>query len=464
MSALINLSRLKEIFLGHKAPDPTAKDITQLHGDSKELAAANALVRSRRNEMSIEAPLVLILGRAGTGKTTLVRNLRATPGKQQVVVAFTGVAALNAGGQTIHSFFGLGFAIKDLGEVSPSRRLRDIAPHLERVIVDEISMVRPDLIDAMNHSLQLARGNKLLFGGVQMIFVGDLLQLPPVAKRPEREVLNQLGYFAVSPFAAKCLQSASIDVVHLDKVYRQKDSCFIDLLGSVRRGEALENTVRDLNISCCHPHRTSNKPLLLTTTNDTADRYNQDGLNKLQSPEFSYSGVITGEFERKEDKLPVPITLVLKINARVMTVKNDQTKRWVNGTLATVTRLSETGVWIKVDGQPDEVEIQKNLWESIRYRWNELHQRIESEVVGTYSHFPLRLAWASTIHKAQGCTLEDVRLDLGSGAFETGQTYVALSRVTTLEGLSFVRELRVADVMVDNKAIAILDRLAQKVN
>jgi len=409
--------------------------------------------------MAATAPVVMVLGRAGTGKTTLVRQLRVAPGREQVVLAYTGVAALNAGGQTLHSFFGLPWAITELNEIHPSRRLRDIAPHLDRIIIDEISMVRADIIDAIDRSLKVARGSELPFGGVQIVFVGDFLQLPPIVNRREREALEQLGYPTVSPIAAKCLQNIKTQVVHLHKVYRQTDPNFINLLGSVRRGDDLDQVIPKLNDLCCRNHRTGYKPLLLTCSNEVADLYNQNGLSELPGPLTFFTGTIAGEFERKEERLPAPLELALKVNARVMMVRNDPAHRWVNGTLGTVSRLSRDGIWVRLDRAATEVEIQREHWESIRYNWNDLHHKLESEVVGTYSQFPLKLAWASTIHKAQGCTLEDVRLDLTGGAFETGQAYVALSRVTSLDGLSFRIPMRVADVKVDQIMLDILDRL-----
>jgi ATP-dependent exoDNAse (exonuclease V) alpha subunit len=370
----------------------------------------------------------MITGRAGTGKTTLIRALLDTDERKQVVVAPTGVAAVNVGGQTIHSFFRIPPRLHNLDEIHPRRGGAKLFKNLERVIIDEISMVRADLLDAVDYALQINRKDSRPFGGVQMVLVGDFLQLPPVVKEDEADLLEKMGYQTPYAFSAKCLEKVRISTFELKKIFRQDDPEFIRLLGDIRSGENLEETISRLNADCLGPHKTSAPPIILTSTNAVADRYNLEGLNFLPSQCVTYGGVISGEFNIDKDKLPVPELLSLKVGARIMMVKNDKAKRWVNGSLGSIVRLGRDQIWIDLDDNYGEYEVGKESWENIRYEWNDDDGKVTAKVVGSYCQLPVIAAWALTIHKAQGLTLENVRIDLASGAFAPGQAYVALSR------------------------------------
>ncbi|MCX7315993.1 MAG: DEAD/DEAH box helicase [Hyphomicrobiales bacterium] len=378
------------------------------------------------------AKAVLILGRAGTGKTTLIRYLRQRPGGEtQAIVAPTGVAALNAGAQTIHSFF-----------------------HL---IIDEISMVRVDVMDAIDARLRQIRNDQRPFGGVQIVMVGDFMQLPPVVPEVDRAILEQMGYPTPYAFSARALGGAEVHKIVLDTVYRQDEQEFIDLLGMVRSGDDVERAVELLNARCYGPHRAGVAPLLLTATLAAADRYNREGLAALEGEPSVFEAALKGKFEAGRDKPPIPDRLELKVGARVMATRNDTQKRWINGSLGTVTRLVNSDITVRFDHSREECLIEPVKWEKIRQVWSDESQKIENEVIGAFEQVPLIPAWAITIHKAQGLTLNDVRVDFGTGAFAPGQVYVALSRVRSMAGLSLARPLRLSDFRTDPMLNAFMD-------
>lgn len=407
-------------------------------------------------------PVTLIHGRAGTGKTTLIRKFVDQSCLNHIVVAPTGVAALNAGGQTIHSFFGLQWGIINLDEIKLKDRLRTILRRLDFIVIDEISMVRADLLDSVDYSLRIHRNDDSPFGGVPMLLVGDFLQLPPIVKRSEIPILRNLGYQSRFAFAAKCVQDIVPNVIELTTVHRQTEVEFIELLGKLRLGEDVDNTVATLNRLCYRPHRPEHSPVLLTARIATAELHNMRGIRSLPGGITTYTGKIVGQFP-KDERLPAPEFLDLKIGARVMLVKNDTQKRWVNGSLATVTKLQPRSVWVRLDEDSFEHEITIETWENIKQEWNRTESRIMKNVIGTYSQIPLIQAWAITIHKAQGLTLSDVRIDLGSGAFSEGQTYVALSRAKSIEGLSLAIPLTAGDVRVNSHLVDGVERMAKRV-
>ncbi|MGI9385146.1 MAG: ATP-dependent DNA helicase [Methyloligellaceae bacterium] len=417
-------------------------------------------VREALQAIDAEAPVVFVLGRAGTGKTTFVRYLKQQhETKPQVILAPTGVAALNAGGQTIHSFFWLPPRLL-LPDELKTGRTRRLWRQIGRIIVDEVSMVRVDVIDAIDLVLRRARESQQPFGGVQMVFVGDFLQLPPVTPAAEAEMLYRMEYESPFAFSARALDGVDADFVRLHTIHRQTDPDFIDLLGGLRDRRDLEETLARLNERCVREHRPEGQPMLLCGTNARADHYNREGLDAIAAEAVTYTGRATGTFDQQRDRLPVPETLVLKPGARVMAVKNDLQGRWVNGSLATVDRLEPDCVGVRLDGSSAVVDIERRTWEKIQYRWDDEKKRVVSEAIGSYAQIPLILAWAATIHKAQGLTLDDVRIDLERGAFASGQAYVALSRARSLEGLSLTRSLRATDVLVD-PVLAEFDRRTQ---
>jgi hypothetical protein len=406
------------------------------------------------------APLVLVSGRAGTGKTTLIRYLRRRPGGEtQAVVAPTAVAALNSQAQTIHSFFRLPHLVLDARHLPDGGRFGMLYRRMTRLVIDEISMVRADLVDAMDARLRDIRKDARPFGGVQVVMVGDFLQLPPVVEEDRRPLLHGLGYRSPFAFSAHVLQQGAVSGVTLDHVYRQEEQDFVDLLSRLRLGEDADEVAEVLNARCCGPHRADAQPLLLTPTRAAADRYNRDGLAALPGPSAVLRAEISGKLEVGRDQLPVPETLELRVGARVMAAKNDPQKRWINGSLGTVTRLAGAEVLVRFDRGAGEHLVAPAVWEKVRQVWNAGTGRIDNEVVGAYRQVPLIPAWALTIHKAQGLTLDDVRVDLGGGAFAAGQVYVALSRVRTMAGLSFARPLRVGDLHADPMLVAFTEFL-----
>jgi ATP-dependent exoDNAse (exonuclease V) alpha subunit len=415
-----------------------------------EVARALAAIDAR-------AVAVLVAGRAGTGKTRLVQYIKSRPGGElQVTVAPTGIAALNVRAQTIHSFFHLEHAVLDAKNLSRAGKFGSLYRRINRLVIDEISMVRADMIDAIDARLRQVRGDKRPFGGVQIVMVGDFLQLPPVVQEQDWPVLEGLGYEGPYAFNAHALQSVPVETVTLDRVWRQDEQDFVDILGRIRSREGIAEALEQLNRRCVGPHRDGVKPLLLTPTRAAAEHYNHQGLAALGSKRSGFRAAIERDFTMGAANLPVPEYLELAAGARVMAVRNDPQGRFVNGSLGTVARLGPEGPFVQFDRGPQELLVAPVAWEKVRQRWNEAQQRVEKEVVGTYRQIPLIHAWAVTIHKAQGLTLDDVRVDLGAGAFAPGQVYVALSRVRTLAGLSFARPLRPADVRAEPALIAFM--------
>lgn len=322
-------------------------------------------------------------------------------------------------------------------------------------------MVRADLLDVIDQTLRVNLDLAKPFGGKTILMVGDFLQLPPIVEEHDAPILQHRGYEVAHAFGAKCIKNLrDLKLIELSTVYRQRDPEFLNLLHKVRMGENLEDTVRRLNLLCHREHQTSSKPVILTSRTEAASEYNRQGLAELPGSAVRLVGVIENDFRILRDRLPAPEHLDLKAGARIMMVKNDPEKRWVNGSLGTVSKLSSAAVWVRLDGATKEEEVHKATWESIEYQYDLLTQRVNPVVVGTYTQFPIAPAWAMTIHKAQGLTLDGVRVDLGHGAFSAGQAYVALSRARSLQGLSLAQPLRVSDVMADANLVEGVRRLA----
>ena len=434
-----------------------AKSAADANFKKDEQYEASPGVREALAAIDAGTPAVLIVGRAGTGKTRLVQYLKSRPGGElQATVAPTGIAALNAQAQTIHSFFHLEHAVLDARNLSKGGKFGSLYRRMKRLVIDEISMVRADAVDAIDARLRQVRGDNRRFGGVQIVMVGDFLQLPPVVPEHDRPLLGGLGYEAPYAFNAHALQEMPVKTVTLDHVWRQDEQEFVEILGRVRSRDAIADALERLNARCTGPHRDGVKPLLLTPTRAAADQHNRNGLTALGNQRAGFKARIERDFAIGANNLPVPEYLELAAGARVMAVKNDPQGRWVNGSLGTVTRLAEEGAFVTFDRRAQEHLVAPATWEKVRQQWNEAKQRIENEVVGSYKQIPLIHAWAVTIHKAQGLTLEDVRVDLGAGAFAPGQVYVALSRVRTMAGLSFARPLRSADVRADPVLLAFM--------
>ena len=376
-----------------------------------------------------------LTGRAGTGKTTFLRKIREAVDKNFVVVAPTGVAAIVAGGETIHSFFGMPLEI-----ITPQTTFninetkQKTLRRVDTIIVDEASMVRCDMVDAIDNILRAIMHNNLPFGGKQIVFSGDIFQLDPVVKRnsTEMDVLRDL-YGTDTPyfFNANVFKRTEFISIEFQKVYRQENAAFLNILTHIRNGEINQQEICALNKRVGKHPEDGELVITLASLNETANDINRHHLDEIDSSPLTYEGYLEGEF--KAGELPVPKQLTLKEGAQVMLCRNDQAHRWVNGTLAIVTKLNEQSVTVKIDDT--EYEVTPVQWERPKYVYDKTAKTLVKEIVGSYTQLPLRLAWAITIHKSQGMTFDKMVLDLSRGVFMAGQLYVALSRVRSLDGL-----------------------------
>lgn len=399
---------------------------------------------------------LFVTGRAGTGKSTLLRAIRDMLPKEMVILAPTGLAAVNIGGQTIHSFFGLPPRLIRPEDIKRSRNGR-VMRRLEFIIIDEVSMVRSDLMWAIDQSLRLNRGRaREPFGGCRLILFGDLHQLPPVVQ--EAEVAEHLEFTYGGPFffsVSSLNEGSGTALIELNQVFRQSDEDLISVLNRIRDGDVDEADLECLN-QRVSPIRTLSEGdpyVILTPTNAAAQRINFAYLDALSTEPRAYEANLTGEFNQSAQ--PTDTKLILKTGAKVIMLRNDPDRRWVNGSIARVSRLTEDRVWIEISGR--EHEIEPVAWEQRRYAFDKTAEKVVETVSGTFTQFPLRLAWALTIHKSQGLTLERAYIDLGRGTFAHGQAYVALSRCVSLEGLALARPLRPHDILFDCSALQYRD-------
>lgn len=398
--------------------------------------------------LELDISPILVMGKAGTGKSTLIRLIRNFfKMKNVVVVAPTGVAALNAKGSTINSFFGFPPRIIQPDDISvlPSRKLYR---HLDILVIDEISMVRSDLLDAIH--LFLSKNGKKpgsLFGGVQIVLLGDIFQLPPVVGSKEERVLNTMGYASAFFFSAKCLNGIKLLPVELTQVYRQTDSDFVKFLDQLRLDYNSKEVSAHFN-RLCYGRTACTGAVVLATTNALVDAKNISELAKISLQERVFMGRVTGTFEGDDARLPSPMRLSLKIGAQVMFTRNDERKRWINGTVGRVLSFNESVIRVELltDHPGNVCEVSEETWKKYSYRLNSSTSSISTEETGQYTQYPLMLAWAVTIHKAQGKTLEAVHVDFGHGTFASGQAYVALSRCKLLQGLTLERPIREDDI------------------
>ncbi|HRO50316.1 MAG TPA: DEAD/DEAH box helicase [Hyphomicrobium sp.] len=400
---------------------------------------------------------LFVTGRAGTGKSTLLRALQGALDAEIVVVAPTGLAAVNVGGQTIHSFFGLPPRLLRSDDIRRSRN-GQIMRKLDFLVIDEVSMVRSDLMWAIDQSLRVNRGRpREPFGGVRLVLFGDLHQLPPVVQ--EAEVAAHLDSEFGGPFffsVPALAEGAGTARLELTQVFRQSDETLISVLNRIRDGEVDEDDLTQLNERVA-PIRTlgeGDKFVILTPTNAAAHRINAAYLEALPGHARTYEAGITGDFTTASH--PTDSALTLKPGAKVILLRNDPERRWVNGTVARVSRLEDKKVMIEVAGR--EYELEPVSWEQRRYAYDKEQEKIVGTVAGTFKQYPLRLAWALTIHKAQGLTLDNVYIDLGRGTFAHGQAYVALSRCRSLEGLALARPLTPRDILFDRSALGYRER------
>lgn len=404
---------------------------------------------------------LFLTGKAGTGKSTFMRHIAATIKKKHIILAPTGIAAINAGGSTLHSFFKLPFhPLLPNDKRYSTRNIRDTLKYngeknkllreVELIIIDEISMVRADIIDFIDKVLRIYNRNmREPFGGKQLLLVGDIYQLEPVIKEEERQLLRPF-YPSNFFFDAQVFREMQLIAVELKKVYRQRDAQFIALLDHIRTSHVSDSDLRLLNaqVNAEIGAEAGRLSITLSGRRDTVDYINEKQLNTLPDQPTIFYGHIEGEFP--ESSLPTPMELEVKTGAQVLFIKNDKERRWVNGTLGTIIGFGdeEDGIiYVRTEDGRD-FDVQREIWSNVRYTFNEKEQKIEEEEIGSYQQFPLRLAWAITVHKSQGLTFNNVKIDFTGGVFAGGQTYVALSRCTSLQGISLQEPIRRENIFV----------------
>ena len=431
----------------------------QLDTNNKEFQDALQLITHTRQS-------VFLIGKAGTGKSTFLKYICNHTKKKYVVLAPTGIAAINAGGVTLHSFFKLPFRpmLPDDPDLSLShgrifeffkypKEKRKIIAEVDLIIIDEISMVRADIIDCVDRILRVYSGNmRLPFGGKQLLFVGDVFQLEPVVPSDQKEILS-LFYASPFFFSARVFKDINLVPIELQKVYRQTDSVFINILDRIRNNAARKQELDTLNGRYFPSFEPQNEDMYITlaTRRDQVDFINEKKLAELPGEEYVSVGKIEGDFP--ESSLPTQLNLSIKEQAQVIFIDNDYERRWVNGTIGMVSGIDENGnVYVLLESGVEHL-VEPTSWRNYKYKYNEKEKRIEEEIVGTFEQLPIRLAWAITVHKSQGLTFSRVVVDLTGGVFAGGQTYVALSRCTSLEGLVLKSKISSRDIFIRKEIV-----------
>ena len=431
----------------------------QLDTNNKEFQDALQLITHTRQS-------VFLTGKAGTGKSTFLKYICNHTRKKYVVLAPTGIAAINAGGVTLHSFFKLPFRpmLPDDPDLSLSHgrifeffkyptEKRKIIAEVDLIIIDEISMVRADIIDCVDRILRVYSGNmRLPFGGKQLLFVGDVFQLEPVVPSDQKEILS-LFYASPFFFSARVFKDINLVPIELQKVYRQTDPVFINVLDRIRNNAARKQELDTLNGRYFPSFEPQNEDMYITlaTRRDQVDFINEKKLAELPGEEYVSVGKIEGDFP--ESSLPTQLNLSIKEQAQVIFIDNDYARRWVNGTIGMVSGIDENGnVYVLLESGVEHL-VEPTSWRNYKYKYNEKERRIEEEIVGTFEQLPIRLAWAITVHKSQGLTFSRVVVDLTGGVFAGGQTYVALSRCTSLEGLVLKSTISSRDIFIRKEIV-----------
>lgn len=394
---------------------------------------------------------IFITGKAGCGKSTLLNYFVSQTDKNVVVLAFTGLAAINVGGETMHSFFGFPLGFIDLVRIKKNKNFKDKIRNVDVIVIDEISMVRADMIDAMDKALRIHKDDNKPFGGVQVIFMGDLHQLPPIIGND----INKIYFDQYSTpffFSANVFMSYSMPYLNLEKIFRQKDQKFIDVLNSVRERDVNlypsleiinENVLKDKKKLA--KEMVNGETICITTTNYKSKNINDYFLNRLTCDFYHFNAKITGDFSEK--LYPTDNSLKLGVGCKVMLIRNEKEIGYVNGDIGIITEIDNSKIVVKIRGR--KVFIKKATWENVKYEYNSNSISIEKKVLGSFEQYPLKLAWSITIHKSQGQSYNRVFIDFGKGTFTSGQAYVALSRCRSLDGLMLNQPISVVDVKLD---------------
>lgn len=434
-------------------------DIEKIDLNNQELQNALQLVQFTHRSL-------FLTGKAGTGKSTFLHYIAQTTKKKYVILAPTGIAAINVGGATLHSFFKLPFhPLLPNDRRYSTQQLRNTLKYnsekiklireLELIIIDEISMVRADIIDFIDKILRVYSHNmRIPFGGKQLLLVGDVYQLEPVLKEEDWQLL-QPYYPSKFFFDAQVFRTFQLVCIELQKVYRQRDDKFISILDHIRTSTITNTDLSLLNqqVGQHQPMDAHQLSITLSTRRDTVDYINGLHLSKLPGDATILHGSIDGEYP--ENNLPTPIELEVKTGAQILFIKNDREKRWVNGTLGTIIGIGdeEDGkIYVRTE-QGEDVDVEQEVWNNVRYTYNQKEQKVEEEIIGSFQQFPLRLAWAITIHKSQGLTFNQVKIDLSGGVFAGGQTYVALSRCRSLKGIALQEPVKREDIYVNQEVV-----------